>query len=307
MQQRLESTYFSLLSLYNKIISDLNLQTNKSCYFKELKEQLCSGNLYYSSPEKQHEKVKEKYLDLFYEKKEDLSHYFKLLYRIIKTIDDSEISTNEKFRYIKILRSQLSENEMLILYYNSHTHLGGDLYKLILKYNLLKHLPIVSKLEFKSFITENMLSTERPASIKNKEKIKRSFLHRFNDETIILLKKFNDNLINHISCDDFESHTESYPMPGYNDLFISFYSDELYLLNIEITPKDPSHNISNLDINGFTSHQFKRYIEAFIYDIYLHSRYISDEDNSIKSDIIDNKLIITIEFKNKLIINNDIE
>ncbi len=41
--------------------------------------------------------------------------YFRLLYRVFQHIDSSEISENKKAEYAKIVRCQLSDDEMLLI------------------------------------------------------------------------------------------------------------------------------------------------------------------------------------------------
>jgi hypothetical protein len=66
-----------------------------------------------------YEYIKEAYLKANYRTKGVLSHYFRTLYVIIKYIDDStSIQTEEKQNYARILRAQLSDEELLALFYN---------------------------------------------------------------------------------------------------------------------------------------------------------------------------------------------
>lgn len=51
---------------------------------------------------------------------DSFSHYFRNLYHLLRFIKESElINSDEKRRYAKIIRSQLSEPELLALFYNS--------------------------------------------------------------------------------------------------------------------------------------------------------------------------------------------
>jgi hypothetical protein len=47
-----------------------------------------------------------------------LSHYFRNLYHIFKYIDDSNIEDEEKQKYVRIVRAQLSDNELVAIFYN---------------------------------------------------------------------------------------------------------------------------------------------------------------------------------------------
>ena len=72
-----------------------------------------------------------------------LDHYFRHLYRIIKFVDDATIieSKAEKYKYICILRAQLSDYELGFLFYNCLSDNGKDKFKpLIEKYALFNNL-----------------------------------------------------------------------------------------------------------------------------------------------------------------------
>jgi len=85
------------------------------------------------------------YIDYF-------SHYYRHLYQILKFIDDSKLISNEdKVRYTKFLRAQLSEPELISLFYNCLTkielpsrndiELGfPKMSKLIIKYDILQNM-----------------------------------------------------------------------------------------------------------------------------------------------------------------------
>lgn len=53
-----------------------------------------------------------------------LGHYFRHLFQIIKLVAESHLIENEKYHYAKITRSLLSDNEQILLYYNSLSLLG---------------------------------------------------------------------------------------------------------------------------------------------------------------------------------------
>ncbi len=71
-----------------------------------------------------------------------LDHYFRHLYRVIKYIDDSStISENRKYEYTSIVRSGLSQYELIMLFYNCLSKHGKDKFKpLIEKYALFNNL-----------------------------------------------------------------------------------------------------------------------------------------------------------------------
>lgn len=76
-----------------------------------------------------------------------LSHYIRNLFQIVKYIDEQDediIPYEKKFQYAGTLRSQLSNHEQLLLYYNAVSVLGKPWIEdgLLEKYCIIKSLPI---------------------------------------------------------------------------------------------------------------------------------------------------------------------
>lgn len=80
----------------------------------------------------------------------DAAVHFRVLYQIFNLIDSSELDERKyKARYAKLVRSQIDEDELVLLRYNCWCKYGEKMRTLINHYNLLKHLPPLSLLEFK--------------------------------------------------------------------------------------------------------------------------------------------------------------
>jgi Putative phage abortive infection protein len=143
-QQRFENTLFSMIEMLNQIVNAMDV----SQFGKPKIGRDCFTVFYYSvsiayinehkidnSNEK--ESVAERYsdndsirdkkriidaYDCFYDEyQSDLGHYFRLLYNIFRYIDQSEFADGI---YAKILRAQLSNQELLIIFYNNATERG---------------------------------------------------------------------------------------------------------------------------------------------------------------------------------------
>lgn len=80
-----------------------------------------------------------------------LTHYFRTFYRLMAIASSAPTeSVDQKMKYVKIVRSQLTEEELLILYYNSHSRYAGQSRRLLYEYNVLKHLSPLHKYEIKN-------------------------------------------------------------------------------------------------------------------------------------------------------------
>lgn len=76
----------------------------------------------------------------------DIGHFFRNLYHIVRYIDRAKIRKKEKKEFIRILRSQLSNYELVLLAYNGLHKYGELFYPYLEKYELLKSVNDESKL-----------------------------------------------------------------------------------------------------------------------------------------------------------------
>ncbi len=104
------------------------------------------------------------YLELYKEAQTDFGHYFRNLYRIIKLVKETEFHSypelelnpdnhydNEsyhvenyitRYRYTSMIRAQLSDYELLWIFYNCLSENGEEKFKpLVEEFTLLKNLP----------------------------------------------------------------------------------------------------------------------------------------------------------------------
>jgi hypothetical protein len=182
--QRFDNTFFQMVSLHHNIVNEIDHveKYSKTSYKNSGK------NVFMSQSERTTEDAERihKGRDVFkfcytrmaYELKEvyDISimnqiyiknyqyfqnsfgHYFRNLYRIIKFVDQSNFTKDEKYSYNSIIRAQLSDYELLLLYYNCLTENGFEKFKpLIERYTIFKNLPLdkLATLEHKPFYEES--------------------------------------------------------------------------------------------------------------------------------------------------------
>lgn len=155
-RQRFENTFFNMLSLQQEIVANLSYEnphkgtafTRASIYQKKevfngiytdamivYKGNLCYGGI--------KDKLRDRYTE--YSSIQELSfldHYFRHLYRIYKYVDSSDlIADEERYNYACIIRSQLSDYELIMLFYNCLTENGREKFKpLIEKYTTFNNL-----------------------------------------------------------------------------------------------------------------------------------------------------------------------
>lgn len=168
--QQFESTFFNLLNLHHQIVNSIDLVSYEkkpatknvpiAKYIEQMNESgdriITTGrdtfvkfrkgleNEYKKTIESDSENdefyiINKAYINYYLRHQSDLGHYFRNLYHIFKFINNSNIS--DKSRYTSLVRAQLSNDELVLLFYNSISENGKDEFKpLIEKYHLLKNL-----------------------------------------------------------------------------------------------------------------------------------------------------------------------
>jgi hypothetical protein len=151
--QRFENTLFNMLSQQQEITNNLNISGNEITgrnvfryFYKEASFQAKDAYVSFTTmgivglirgTNNIHSYSSTHGIELF-------DHYFRHLYRIFKYINDSKlIDVNDKYEYASIVRAQLSEYELLMLFYNALNVKEDGIYKfksLIETYALLNNI-----------------------------------------------------------------------------------------------------------------------------------------------------------------------
>lgn len=258
-QQRMAAIYFSLLDLYRKIVSGLNEQSSSGNYFKEFKEKFFANYTAQSDYGACRQHADEVYSELYYQSKEDLSQYFKIVYRILKVIDKSDLDEAEKFEFVTIFRSQLGENEMFALYYNAHSGHGALFYSYILRFNLLKHLPALSKVEFSPYVSQAS-SLAKLLSISN--------------DVWLLMSRCLEILSHSINFDDFDQVRQSSLLGVDDQVLLVATTGEFNEITLEFSGDKVIEKMSKwMPVDG----GFEKYIGFYLNDAFGCSRFISRE------------------------------
>ncbi len=162
--KRFENTFFQLVNLHNDIVNRLLSKSDANVFYfsyrllKAIYDEKAgfsyvspaSGEILLREerPEKDIEQekslIEESYLDYFQNHNgSSLSHYFRNLYHIYKLIYLTEsINKRQKQLYANILRAQLSDYEIYLLFYNSFVEdLGNPKMRFLMQeFNICKNI-----------------------------------------------------------------------------------------------------------------------------------------------------------------------
>ena len=178
-KQNFENTLFQMLTLHNNIVNAIDL-TNKDdgttvkgrdCFrvfytrlarFYRKKKKEGQGNV---KPEVIAERA---YRSFWRTHQTELAHYFRYLYNLIKFVDESDFSDGA---YIKLIRAQLSDSELYILFYNSQTVQGENFIKYIERYSLFDNMQVERLLDksHKKLIGKKAYDSELKGDSENKK------------------------------------------------------------------------------------------------------------------------------------------
>lgn len=144
--QQFASSFYSLLDVFINVREELNKEKN---YFSSIYEELrIIDNNQQSSIINIFKAINKKYIELYYDHYLELNHYFKTFYRMVKLIEESGIEKSDKLVYFKIFRSQITSKELLLFFYNCHSELAKKVRSFVIKYDLLKDLSLLDRIEF---------------------------------------------------------------------------------------------------------------------------------------------------------------
>jgi len=127
--QNKQRTSYNGRALFREMYLNLKVSVDKDRYYKGVKEAIQANNYsvysYISSTTR-------------------FDHYFRHLYRIFKYVDSSDLITDEeRYDYTCIASSQLSDYELVMLFYNCLSANGKDKFKpLIERYSIFNNLRV---------------------------------------------------------------------------------------------------------------------------------------------------------------------
>lgn len=147
-KQSFENTFFQMLKFHNDIVGSIDI-SGKS---REIKGRDCFSifrtrlNTNYTPTKdptstEETENIHLMYDAFWHQNQQDLGHYFRYLYTIFKFIKNSDIY--DKKLYSNIVRAQLSDMELVLIFYNCLYKLGYEKFKpLVEEFSIFDNLPL---------------------------------------------------------------------------------------------------------------------------------------------------------------------
>lgn len=153
-KQNFEATFFQMLTLHNAIVNSIDLVSSEG----RRREGRDCFRVFYTRLTKIYRKKQavnatsqsdEVILDKSYEQfwtitQLELGHYFRYLFNIIRFVDETPHADSY---YIKLIRAQLSDQELLLLFYNCLSPQGQKFRLYAEKYALFDNMPVIRLLE----------------------------------------------------------------------------------------------------------------------------------------------------------------
>jgi len=155
-RQNFESTFFQMLSLHNTIVSSIDLtgvqksssRTNsrgrartlgRDCFKYFFANYRDAYEAAYRISD-QRRRLQKAYDEFWDRRQQDLAHYYRYLYNVLRFVHDYE-GIEDKHRYVKLLRAQLSDFELVLLFYTAVNENGINYWKYIHEFALFDNLP----------------------------------------------------------------------------------------------------------------------------------------------------------------------
>lgn len=149
-KQNFENTFFQMLEIHNQIVNSIDLigdegkvTRGRDCFsvFYTRFNKIYRENKEKANGKHSEESVVRLAYQLFWKDHQtELGHYFRYLYNVIRFIKDAN-QTNGP--YLRLIRAQLSDQELLLLFYNCISPNGGNFTPLVEEFALLDNLPLI--------------------------------------------------------------------------------------------------------------------------------------------------------------------
>lgn len=143
-QQRFENTFFGMLRMHSEIVAAVKAYAGdfvrgRDAFAVLIPDLKATQKQPSTTTTRQVDVTVHSYETWYRDNEAEVGHYFRTLYNMIRYIHEK--GGDERSMYARLVRAQLSSNELELLLYNGLCEHGKEKFKpLIEKYALLKHL-----------------------------------------------------------------------------------------------------------------------------------------------------------------------
>lgn len=152
--QNFESTFFQMLRLHNNIVNSIDLTrdngrqtTGRDCFvvfYTRLTRIYRAKKAKLKNAKTDTEILKLSYDQFWRVHQSELAHYYRYLFNVVRYVDENEFSDGP---YMKLLSAQLSDQELLLLFYNCLSKQGTPFRMYVEKYSLFDNMPRIRLLD----------------------------------------------------------------------------------------------------------------------------------------------------------------
>lgn len=148
--QNFENSFFQMLRLHNDIVNSIDFvrgggnkqvvtTSGRDC-FPIMVQRLSNKCRSITNITDDREVTEMGYRQFYEEHQLELGHYFRYLYNIFKFIHNSDVE--DKYFYSNLVRAQISNHELVIIFYNCISKYGREKFlPLAAEYSLFKNMP----------------------------------------------------------------------------------------------------------------------------------------------------------------------
>lgn len=157
-EQAVTAPVFQLMQILESIANSTDVRVGNSQYtgrtaFKEIFRQFHPQGARFvrmpnadqtADPHQRRQQLSQAYSEFHRTYNNELSHFFRSLYTIIRFIHDSPLSDDKKRNFVRMVRMQLTQSQLLLLFYNGLTDGHGypKFFNLIKKHRVLDNLDV---------------------------------------------------------------------------------------------------------------------------------------------------------------------
>ncbi len=156
-QQLFDSNFNLLLDLYRNTTSNYKSSSesipNGKASMSNLVSSFISSTTFDNNEgyTKRTTKALNVFNDFFAKNMTIVNAHMRILYQIFNLLETDDIEDCYKIRYTKLLRSQMTDEELILIRYNCMTERGRKMQLPVFQYNILKHIPFLGLFELKKY------------------------------------------------------------------------------------------------------------------------------------------------------------